>query len=222
MSGCFGCPTEWDIQLWEQKIENSNLSICKFDAWGGRDSAVPGFKIIESSKGFTQDDVLKGDEFSYLKSIPNKDSLEVMKIVKPKNGNSNKSINKKSYQIKGIKVNQETYEYNDTVTGICTLKSYYFKSFKETRDSLIFYHNKSKFVNGTNHDRISIPKGNIYLMTSADNQILAKVVYSDLLIFENEKKSNGIKICRMTKHFAPIDEISASEFSDYGIYKPVK
>ena len=63
ISGCLGYPTEWDIELWEQKIENSNLSVYKFDAWGGRDSNVSGLKIIESSKGFTQKEVLKEDEF---------------------------------------------------------------------------------------------------------------------------------------------------------------
>ena len=61
MSGCLDYPTDWDIELWEQKIENSNLSVYKFDAWGGRDSNASGLKIIESSKGFTQKDVLKED-----------------------------------------------------------------------------------------------------------------------------------------------------------------
>ena len=222
MSGCLGYPTKWEIELWEQKIEDSNLSVYKFDAWGGRGSNVSGLKIIESSKGFTQEDVLKEDEFSFFKSIPNIDNLEVIRTTHHTGKSSNKLLRKKSYQIKGITVNQETYEYTGIVTGICTLKSYYFRSFEETRDSLIFYHNESQFSNGKEHDRISIPKGNVYLMTSKDNQLLARVVYSDLVIFEDDVKSNGIEICRMTKYFDPIDEIKTSEFSDYGIYKPVK
>ena len=173
MSGCLGYPTDWDIELWEQKIENSDFSVYKFDAWGGRDSHVFGLKIIESSKGFTQDDVMKEDEFSFFKSIPNIENLKVIKTIRQTGKNSNKPIEKKSYKIRGITVNRETYEYNGAVTGICTLKSYHFKSFEETRDSLIFYHNKSQFVNGKNYDRISIPKGNVYLMTSKDNQVLA-------------------------------------------------
>ena len=222
VSGCFGYPTEWDIELWEQKIENSNLSVYKFDAWGGRDSNVSGLKIIESSKGFTQEDVLKKDEFSFFKSIPNKNSLEVIRTIRKTDESSNEPIEKKSYWIKGIAVNQETYEYNGTVTGICALKSYQFKSFEETRNSLIFYENKSQFVNGESYDRILIPKGNVYLITSKDKRFLERVVYSDLMVFEDEVNNNRVKSCRITKYFYPIDKIKIGDFSDYGIYKPIK
>ena len=59
-------------------------------------------------------------------------------------------------------------------------------------------------------------------MTSNDNLKLARVVYSALVVFQNKKENNASKICRMTKYFDPIDEIDTDEFSDYGIYKPVK
>ena len=58
-------------------------------------------------------------------------------------------------------------------------------------------------------------------MTSKDNKYVSRVVYEDLLIFEDLTKSKGIKICSHTKYFDPIDSTKVSEFSDYGIYKPV-
>ena len=224
LSGCFGFPTKWDTELWEQKIEGSNLSIYKFDAWGGRDSHVAGLKIKDSSKGFTQNDVLKGDGFSTFKTIPSKELIEVIKTVRPENGedNSNIPVSKESFVIEGINLNQETYVYNGTVTGNCILQAFDFQTFEETRDSLIFYDNESQFVNWPGYKRISIPKGNVYLMTSKDNKYVSRVVYEDLLIFDDLTKSKGIQICRHTKYFDPIDSIQISDFSDYGIYKPVK
>tara|TARA_R110001592_G_scaffold25765_4_gene97493 strand:- start:1027 stop:1770 length:744 start_codon:yes stop_codon:yes gene_type:complete len=224
ISGCFDFPTEWDIQLWEQKIEDSNLSIYKFDAWGGRDSNVSGLRIKDSSDGFTQEDVLKGDELSTFRAIPSKSLIQVFNTIRPENGesNSNIAISSKVFEIAGITINQETYRYNGTVSGICNLKSYYFKTFEETRDSLIFYENDSQFVNGTNFNSISIPKGNIYLISSKDNEYVERVVYHDLLIFHNLSTSKGVEICRHVKYFDPMDSIRVSEFSDYGIFKPVK
>ncbi len=224
LSGCFGYPTKWDIELWEQKIEGTNLSIYKFDAWGGRDSHVAGLKIKDSSKGFTQNDVLKGNGFSIFNTIPSKDSLYVLKTVRPDNGetNLNKPVSKDRFVIEGINIYQDTYTYNGAVTGNCILKAFDFKTFEETRDSLIFYDNESQFVNWPGYERISIPKGNVYLMTTKDNKYVARVVYEDLLTFEDLTKSKGIQICRHTKYFDPIDSIHISEFSDYGIYKPVK
>lgn len=224
LSGCFGFPTKWNIELWEQKIEDSNLSIYKFNAWGGRDSNVSGLKITDSLKGFTQYDVLKGDDFSSLRAIPNKDLIKAINTVRPEEGelNSNILISDKRFEIEGIIIDKETYRYNGTVSGICTLKSYHFKTYEETRDSLIFYDNDSQFVNEKNYDRISIPKGNVYLMTTKDNKYIVRVVYDDLLIFQDLEKSKGIKICRHAKYFDPIDSIKISDFSDYGIYKPVK
>jgi len=224
LSGCFGIPTEWDIEIWEQKIEGSNLSIYKFDAWGGRDTHVAGFKLKDSSKGFTQNDVLNGDGFSALKRIPNKQIVEVIKTIRPEKQQaiSNTPVAKESFSKEGVIISQETYLYGGAVIGICVLQSYKFKNFDETRDSLIFYGNESQFVDGPEHKRISIPKGNIYLMTSKDNKYVSRVVYDDILIFEDLTKSHNIQICRHTKFFDPIDTIKISQFSDYGIYKPVK
>jgi len=224
IGGCFGFPTKWSIELWEQKIEGSNLSIYKFDAWGGRDTHVAGLKIKESSKGFTQKDVLKGDEFSSLRAIPSKDTIKAINTIRPQNGesNSNLPISNIRYEIECVTIDQETYRYDGTVSGNCTLKSYHFKAFEEKRDSLVFYDNDSQFVNGKDFKRISVPKGNVYLMTSKDNKYVARVVYEELLIFEDLIKSKGIKICRHTKYFDPTDSTKVSDFSDYGIYKPVK
>ena len=224
LTGCFGFPTDWDVELWEQKIEGSNMSIYKFDAWGGRDSHVAGYKIKDSSKGFTQEDVLKSDGFSTLRGIPSNDLIMVINTIRPENEepNSNVPVSNSQTKIEGISIDLETYRYNGTVSGNCTLKSYKFKTFEETRDSLIFYDNDSQFVNGKNYKRISVPKGNVYLMTTKDNKYVVRIVYSDLLVFDDLTLSKGIKICRHTKYFDTVDSVKVSDFTDYGIYKPVK
>lgn len=219
-----GCSTEWNMELWEQKIEGSNLSVYKFYAWGGFDTTVSGLKIKDSSIGFTQEDVLKGDGFSAFKTIPNKDLIKVIKTVRPPKGvpNSNVPISTENFVIEGININQKSYLYDGSVKEKCTLQAYNFHRFEETRDSLIFFDNESQFVGWKGKDRISIPKGNVYLMTSIDNEYVIRIVYEDILIFEDLTISGGIEICRRTNFFNPIDSIRVSEFSDYGIYKPVK
>ena len=59
---------------------------------GGRDTHVAGLKIKESSKGFTQNDVLKGDGFSTFKSIPSRDLIEVIKTIRPESGEDNSKM----------------------------------------------------------------------------------------------------------------------------------
>ena len=75
------CKTEWDVAQKRQKIEGSNLSLYAFDAWGGRDTHVPGIIILDSLVGFNQDNVMEGNEITFLKSIPNKDSINVIYVI---------------------------------------------------------------------------------------------------------------------------------------------
>ncbi len=47
---------DWDIsELYAQKIEGTNKVLYKYDAWGGRDSHVSGFLILDSTKTFKID-----------------------------------------------------------------------------------------------------------------------------------------------------------------------
>jgi hypothetical protein len=94
-----------------------------------------------------------------------------------------------------------------------------FKSFKETRDSIVFYSNYSNFVDGIDYDRIAIPKGNVYLKTSKDNLKVTRITSEKVIFVEDDEE---IKIYSATKVFDPIDEIKTIEFTNYGIYKPVK
>jgi len=223
--------TEWSIELWRQKIENSNLSVYKYDAWGGRDSHIAGYKILDSLERFQQEDVLENHGFSFLKSIPNRDKINALSLLRKTADNKIPVILKSiEYQKFGsLTLKTTKYEINGVSSRKSSLRSYHFKSFKETRDSLIFLSNDSQFVNGKNHERISIPKGNIYLMTSKDNKKVLRITYENIIIPDNNEGNELLegeigtrKVISQTIYFAPTEDVNLSEFSDYGIYKPVK
>lgn len=136
--------TTWNIQLWEQKIENSEFSIYKFNAWGGRDTNVSGMKLLNSNIGFQQSDVMKGEKLSYLISIPNKNKIEgVFRLDRA-------NVQDKSFpKIKNTEISIKGYKNFNIKKGECSYEDFNFESFKEIRDSIIFYSNKAKFVNGT-------------------------------------------------------------------------
>jgi len=211
---CLSCQTKWDVELWRQKIEGSDLSLYKFDAWGGRDTHVPGIIILDSLVGFKQDNVLEGNKITFLKSIPNKDSIKVIYAVR-----DNEVPTIGPYKIKDLAVKTTLCDFSDGTPTGCLLKCFDFKSFQETRDSLIFFSNTSRFVNEQDFDRISVPKGNLFLMTSNDNKKVAKVTSEKVIMLDNNKIP---KICIARIEFYPIRDIKVTEFSDYGIYKPVK
>lgn len=216
ITSCLGFPTDWDVELWEQKIEESNLSIFKFDASGGRDSMISGMKIIDSNHGFNQSDVTSAHKFSYLLSIPNKSQINGIYRL------SNPSIQDKTIpEIIGLKININGFQDFKGSKNSSSYEHFKFKSFAETRDSIIFYSNESNFVNGTDYDRVSIPKGNVYLMTSKDNLKVTRITCEKVIFIEGEN-STETKIYTETKVFDPINEIKTAEFSNYGIYKPVK
>lgn len=223
--------TNWSVELWEQKIENSNYSVYKYDAWGGRDTHLAGYKVLDSVDGFKQRDVLESHGFSYLKSIPNRDTITIVSLSR-KTGENTIPVLLKSTEYRdfiSLIMKTNTYEYNGESTKKSFLKSYRFKSFQETRDSLIFFSNRSQFVDGIDYERISIPKGNILLMTSKDNRKVVRIIYEDIVIPYNEEGNDLVegeaankKLYRPTIYFDPIEDIDLSEFSDYGIFKPVK
>ena len=80
LSGCgFEKLAEWDIsELYAQKIEGTSKILYKYDAWGGRDSHVSGFIILDSTQTFKID--LKNTlPFYNLSAIPNRSKIEGIK-----------------------------------------------------------------------------------------------------------------------------------------------
>ena len=73
----YGCESpKWNIsELYAQKIEGTSKILYKYDAWGGRDSHVSGFIILDSTKPFEID--LKNNlSLLNLSEIPNKEKIE--------------------------------------------------------------------------------------------------------------------------------------------------
>ena len=177
---------------------------------------ISGIKILKSENGFSQGDVISGEKLSYLIEIPNNKNIKgVYRLDNPS------LKDKKEISPKMIKINIKGYrdfkgKYKRNPHG-----HYEFESFKETRDSLIFYSNNSVFVNGIDFERISVPKGNVYLMSSKDNTKVTRIT-AETVIFMREEKTGETKFYTEWKVFDPINEINLNEFSDYGIYKPVK
>ncbi|WP_066223378.1 hypothetical protein [Formosa haliotis] len=74
----YGCGFgDWDVTLYEQKIEDSSNVIYEFDAWGGLDSHSAGYVIMDSTKQFKVNSARKLPIY-YLTSLPNKRKIKAI------------------------------------------------------------------------------------------------------------------------------------------------
>ena len=218
---------DWDIsELYAQKIEGSNKVLYKYDAWGGRDSHISGFLILDSAKAFEID--LKNTlPFYNLSTIPNNLKLEGIKhecynscaeeyyktnpIFSPMKVENSKSeglsIETKIYQYRGLS------EKNRGLRG-----DFVFENFVETKDSISFYNLKDiKSVHKTHLDELKLKKGEVYLNENELGEI-TKIVVNQTTI----NPQNNEIIETLTYFLSPENKIKSSDFSDRGIFKEVK
>ncbi len=66
----YGCGfAEWNVELYVQKIEGTSKCLYKYDAWGGRDSHIAGYVVLDSTEKFeinSRNDL----GFYYLQEVP--------------------------------------------------------------------------------------------------------------------------------------------------------
>lgn len=199
------CSRHWDFSLWEQKIENSSYSIYKFNASGGRDSMISGIKILDTLKGFSQNDVTTGHKLNYLLSVPTNNQIIGIYRLDDPSIQSKKIPNIENFNI-------DVFGKKDGNKS--TLEKYKFKSFNESKDSIVFYKNVSVFIDGVDCDKITLPKGNVYLFSK-------DFIYVEEIVVEKIVITSSNEIIYDTKSFIPINKTRISEFSDYGIFKPI-
>ncbi len=218
---------EWDIsELYAQKIEGTSKIIYKYDAWGGRDSHVSGFLILDSTEPFKIN--LKNTEpFYKLSTIPNKSMIEGLKkeccnscsedyyktepIFTPmkieRSQSEGLNIETKIYQNRGLS------EKDRGLRG-----DFIFEKFVETKDSLHFFNlNEVKYVDNKHLNELKLKKGEVYLSENGNGEI-TKIVVSQTTL---NPRNNEI-IETLTYFLNPENKIKSSDFSNRGIFKKVK
>ena len=218
---------KWEIyELYSQRIEGTDKLIYKYDAWGGRDSHVSGFLILDSKEKF-EIDLPNTLPFYNLSNIPSKIKIqgvttecynscgETYYKTKPifipkkiKNSTSN-----------GVNIQTVTYQYRGFSEKVKGLRGdYEFEKFVETKDSIYFFNLDDVIsVNETHLDELKIKKGEIYLNENENGEVNKIVVeYKNLNTQTKEIIDGG------TYFLKPRNKIKSSDFSERGIFHKVK
>ncbi len=221
LSGCLPGMGEWDITLYEQKIEGTSKAIYKYDAWGGRDSHVAGYAVLDTAEVFTIPRITKLPIYQ-LNGIPNKNIIRAIaresmpyeqeKKLKmsfvPLNTKEIKSegmnIQLKYYQSKGLKEKSRGYY------------RYQFERFEETRDSLFFYNlNDIVSMQKSHIDSLRIKKGHVIIRQKED-KIINEIEIENLILSSDGKER---VISNKSYRLKPKKETKSNQFSNYGIFK---
>ena len=213
---------EWDITLYEQKIEGTSKAIYKYDAWGGRDSHVAGFTVRDTAQKFTISGINKL-QVSQLTGIPNKNLIQAFETVRvPFEERKNLvevlvPIKTEKTEIEGL--NLLTKYYQDK--GFRKIKRkhfrYQFSDFKETRDSIIFYdlNDIISMDKSPHRDSVKVKKGHVILRTR-ENKGIVSIEAQNLILSTNGQDS---LISNIRYDLTPKNRIELSEFTDYGVFK---
>lgn len=223
LSGCgYG---EWEItELYSQKIEGTSKLLYKYNAWGGRDSNAFGYTILDSSEKFKVN-INNNLPFTYLQETPGKTIIKGVSHVCDNSCDDNyykttpifAPIKKEITERQGFRITTNIYQYRGFSQRSKGLERFQFKYFKETRDSLFFYDlDDIESMNGKHVDSLKFKKTDIVIMQNKNLEII-KIVIEDLII---DKNSDEILLNR-SYYLTPKSKLSATSFSDYGIFKEV-
>lgn len=224
--GCIPGIGEWDIsELYALKIEGSSKIVYKYDAWGGLDSHVNGYIILDSTDTFKVN-VKEELPLYFLYEIPNKNKITGV-THKCDNGceKDYKTFNPNYIPIEIEMISKEKIEIKNIIyqsRGFAErgggLERFHFDSFKEEKDSLFFYNlDDVESLNGIHLDSLKLKK-KMVLIQQNDSLEVKMLVLEDLRISE---KDNEI-LSNITYFLTPKNKIKVGEFSDYGIFKPVR
>ncbi len=213
--GCLPGMGEWDITLYEQKIEGTSKAIYKYDAWGGRDSHLAGYAILDTTETFTIQRVSKLP-ITQLNGIPSKNLIKTIGTESSKETSDFFPTATEKTKSEGINIEIKKYKGNSFRRKSQGLWRYDFTKFEETRDSLFFYDLDDNISKDKSHiDSLRIRKGNIIIRQKENKEIIQIVI--EHLILSNDGK-DSIKSNR-TYFLKPKTETKSGQFSDYGIFK---
>lgn len=214
----FGCGLgEWDITLYEQKIEGTSKAIYKYDAWGGRDSHVFGYAILDTTKEFTISGISELP-IDKLNGIPNSKVINAIERNWPAEEIELSFEPMDSYDIKsnGMTISIIKYQRNGLREKTRGTFWYDYSNFKETRDSLEFYDlYDSKTVHHTRIDTLKVRKGNVIIRQNENKEII-EIIIENLELSKDEKHS---LLSDKTYFLKPKNTTKSDQFSDYGVFK---
>lgn len=227
LSGCgFDEPTntEWDIDLYVQKIEGTSKLLYKYNGWGVRDTHISGYKILDSTEKF-QVTVNTDLRFTDLLEIPNK---KFIRGISTDFANSNSEDYQKTIpiftpiKIENIKkqdfeITNFIYQYRGFSEKAGGLESFQFEKFKEIRDSIFFYNlDDVESENGKHLNSLKLKKTDVCVAQNKNHEVI-RIVFEDLVV---DKNSNKI-ISNVTYYLKPKNKLNSNQFSDYGIFKEI-
>jgi hypothetical protein len=226
---------KWNTDLYIQRIPNSSKVIYDYDAWGGRDSHKFGIVIMDSTEDFEVNKV-RDLPISYLTEVPNGSRIHAISLLKAKDDSiSLHASEKQIIHVSDINLEIDNYaEYSGHSDAECSLNEYLFQAFKETGDSLYLFGLQKDFgVNLEGKDDVGFKKGNIKLIADLNGKLI-RLEIQDLFKGKANKYKykkgtaeiiettvNSPVVCLRTYYFKPLKTIYSSDFTDYGIFKPV-
>jgi hypothetical protein len=208
----------WELYLYEQKIEGTSKALYKYDAWGGFDTHITGYTILDTTQNF---EMRKRKELPIflLTEIPNKNLVQAMQ-TKPYTNDEPiiyNPVESKKTTIGEISLKTDFYQskaYNKKAHGYEELE---FNNFKETIDSIYFYDLNEYTHKNTGHlDSLKIKKGNVFVAFKPQSDTIHRIYIDDLTISDDANKS---LISKVVYHLKPKYQTKISEISDYGIFK---
>ena len=210
---------DWNLTLYEQKIEGTSKALYKYDAWGGRDTHLSGYTILDTTQKF---DINRRNKLpiNLLTEIPHKNLIQgVNKLPYEKDKpESQEPIRTDQQKSEEILVKTDYYQGKGYSKTGGVYQELEFERFKETRDSIFFYDlNEFTHMNTGHLDSLKIKKGNIYLSQKKNSDSLHRIYVDNLIISNDGKKT---LISKMNYNLKPKHLVRISEFSDYGIFKP--
>lgn len=219
---------DWETTLYCQKIEGTSKILYKYSAWGGRDSHVFGYVILDSTEKF-EVDISNNLPFSYLEDIPNKKLIKGVQYEQTNFEKIKENINNKLKKIftpikesivseNGLTIKTKLFQYEGFMERSNGLGTFEFEKFKETRDSLFFYNlNDIKSMVHQHLDSLKFQKKNIVIRQNKNSEIIS-IDIEDLILSKN---TNEI-ISNKTYFLTPKQKIKSNLFSDYGVFKELK
>ena len=223
----FDKSSDWNIyELYAQKIEGTNKVLYKYDAWGGRDSHVFGFLILDSRKIF-EIDLDKTLPISKISEIPSKKKISGIKH-ECKNDCAEEYYRTSPFFLplridklisEGINIESIIYQYRGLGEKDKGLRGdFVFEKFIETKDSIYFFNlSDVKSVHKTHLDELKLKKGEVYLCEN-DFGDISKIVVNQTTL---NPRNNEI-VETLTYFLVPQNKLRKSDFSDRGIFKEVK
>ncbi|MBM1108243.1 hypothetical protein JQC67_18970 [Aurantibacter crassamenti] len=219
--GCLPGIGEWDITLYEQKIEGTSKAIYKYDAWGGRDSHVSGYTVRDTTQKFTIAGV-NNLPISQLTDIPNKNLIQAIATVRVPYEEMKDleelfvPVETKKIEIEGLNLRIKYYQDKDLRNMKRRYYRYQFNGFKETRDSITFYDlNDIVSMDKSPHrDSIKVKKGHV-IIRQRENLGIVAIEIEDLTLSNGQDSLISNLSCVLTSK----NKIELSEFSDYGMFK---